>query len=109
MLVFEMALFLLMLVPLPLSWRSRILKGLSKSAFVDRIKYVMRILFGFVVVLFVDSVMKAYKTPDTDHKHSHDHIETLGKANIFHAQRNMYLTGSVIFLSLVLDRLDLLT
>jgi hypothetical protein len=50
----------------------------------------MRILFGFVLMLFVDSVMKAYKIQNEEHHH-HDHNilnDGLQKAKLFHAQRN---------------------
>ena len=77
----------------------------------DKIKYVMRILFVFVVILFVgnqvdvDSVNKANKEQHHDHEHHHHERDALAlNAKKFYAQRNMYLTGSVIFLSLVLDR-----
>ncbi|KAI8914601.1 B-cell receptor-associated protein 31-like-domain-containing protein [Gorgonomyces haynaldii] len=104
MLVFEMALFLLLLIPLPLQWRAKLLKSISKSKIFGHIKYTMRILFVFVLILFIDSVMKQNKHSEHDHHHHHENEQLQLNAKKFYAQRNMYLTGSVLFLSLVLDR-----
>ncbi|EGF77569.1 hypothetical protein BATDEDRAFT_13702 [Batrachochytrium dendrobatidis JAM81] len=107
MLVYEMALFLLLLAPFPTTWRRSMLKWVSNSKIVVKISYVMRIMFVFVVVLFVDSlnnVMKKHEHDEHGHSHADAHTESMVRAKMFYAQRNLYLTGSVVFLSLVLNR-----
>jgi hypothetical protein len=81
------------------------LSFLSKSKLIDQIKYVFRICFIIVVVLFVDSFNRSFKVQEDHHDHKHDiKTDSFIHAKLFQAQRNMYLTGSVIFLSLVLNR-----
>ncbi|OAJ43279.1 hypothetical protein BDEG_26651 [Batrachochytrium dendrobatidis JEL423] len=83
------------------------LKWVSNSKIVVKISYVMRIMFVFVVVLFVDSlnnVMKKHEHDEHGHSHADAHTESMVRAKMFYAQRNLYLTGSVVFLSLVLNR-----
>ncbi|KAJ3304426.1 hypothetical protein HDV03_002770 [Kappamyces sp. JEL0829] len=94
-------------------------KYISKSPLVDHVKYVVRILFVIVVILFAgravwvddaDSVQRSFKTQERHDQVSEQphHIDSRADsylhAKLFQAQRNMYLTGSVIFLSLVLNR-----
>ncbi|KAH6560478.1 hypothetical protein BASA62_010488 [Batrachochytrium salamandrivorans] len=107
MLAYEMALFLLLLAPLPVTWRRGMLKWISKSSFVTKVSYAMRIMFLFVVILFVDSlnnIMTTHFTDEHGHAHADVHAESMVRAKLFYAQRNLYLTGSVVFLSLVLNR-----
>lgn len=59
---------------------------------------------SIVVVLFVDAANQSFKNQEHDHHHHNADTENLLKVKIFRAQRNMYLTGAVIFLSLVLNR-----
>ncbi|KAI8925689.1 B-cell receptor-associated protein 31-like-domain-containing protein [Entophlyctis helioformis] len=107
MLVFEMSLFVLLIAPLPLSWRRGMVKWMSKSPIISQIQYVMNIAFIFVVMLFIDSLNRLRSSQEKDAEH-HGHADALSDAHLhakmFHAQRNIYLTGSVIFLSLVLNR-----
>jgi uncharacterized protein YrzB (UPF0473 family) len=75
----------------------------------DQVRYFAQIAFIIVVVLFIDSFNRSFKTQehqeDHDHHHHHDaKTDSFLHAKLFQAQRNMYLTGSVIFLSLVLNR-----
>ena len=72
-------------------------------------KYVVRILFIIVVVLFADSVNRSFRTQEKHDKNEelqypNGRADSYLHAKLFQAQRNMYLTGSVIFLSLVLNR-----
>jgi hypothetical protein len=64
---------------------------------------------SIVFILFVDSVNRSFKTQEKhDRSEEHHHVDSRSDsylhAKLFQAQRNMYLTGSVIFLSLVLNR-----
>ncbi|KAG0202033.1 hypothetical protein BGX28_005316 [Mortierella sp. GBA30] len=67
----------------------------------------MKIVFIFVFILFVDSLNRVIKveeiTEGTHHHHGHG-SEANAAARRFYAQRNMYLTGFTLFLSLILNR-----
>ena len=111
MTLIKMVLFLLLLLPLPHAIRKRMIKFLSTNVFFDRARYVAKILFllffliSIVVLLFIDAANQSFKSQDAhDHHHHNADTENLLKVKIFRAQRNMYLTGAVIFLSLVLNR-----
>lgn len=92
------------------------LRFFAESPFMDRVQYVMKIVFIFVFVLFMDSLNRVIKVDEiTENVPHHDHGSSLNiAARRFHAQRNMYLTGFTLFLSLILNRtffmiLDLLS
>ena len=55
---------------------------------------------------YSDSVNRSFKTQDHAEEHHHHarEMDSYMHAKLFQAQRNMYLTGSVIFLSLVFNR-----
>jgi hypothetical protein len=98
--------FLILLIPLPLKLRVKMINIISKSKVFDQVKYIVRVFFIIVCVLFVDSLNRSFKTHEKqEHDHHHDaRTDSFLHAKLFQAQRNMYLTGSVIFLSLVLNR-----
>ncbi|KAI1298777.1 hypothetical protein EDD11_006747 [Mortierella claussenii] len=96
-------------LPLPFKWRRGMLNFLSESPFMGHIQYVMKIVFIFVFILFIDSLNRVIKVDELassdDHHHHHNpHAETSVAARRFYAQRNMYLTGFTLFLSLILNR-----
>lgn len=83
------------------------MKFLSTTKLFEKVKYFAQIAFIIVVVLFVDSFNRSFKTQEKEQDHHHHHdakTDSFVYAKLFQAQRNMYLTGSVIFLSLVLNR-----
>ncbi|KAG0240729.1 hypothetical protein BGX31_001709 [Mortierella sp. GBA43] len=91
-------------LPLPFKWRKGLLNFLATSRFIGNIQYAMKIIFIFVFILFIDSLNRVIKVEDKlneggDHHHHHD-----THAKRFYAQRNMYLTGFTLFLSLILNR-----
>ncbi|KAG0053595.1 hypothetical protein BGZ83_000805 [Gryganskiella cystojenkinii] len=100
--------FIALILPLPFKWRRGMLKFLSESPFMGHVQYVMKIVFIFVFILFLDSlnrIMKVERIAETSPHHHHDHgAATHAAANRFIAQRNMYLTGFTLFLSLILNR-----
>ncbi|KAI8899146.1 B-cell receptor-associated protein 31-like-domain-containing protein [Globomyces pollinis-pini] len=111
-LMIEVFAFLLLLAPLPLSWRVKLIKAASSSKLASSIAYGGRIIFIIVLVLFADNVNRSVSVKE-QHDHHHDkessHVhdsntDTFLHAKMFQAQRNMYLTGSVLFLGLVLNR-----
>ncbi|KAF9997600.1 hypothetical protein BGZ65_006826 [Modicella reniformis] len=101
LLLTEMIAFIFLILPLPYKWRKGILKFMSTSRFMANIQYVMKIVFIFVFILFVDALGRVVKVED---KHNDHHSESNMAAKRFYAQRNMYLTGFTLFLSLILNR-----
>ncbi|KAI7862332.1 B-cell receptor-associated protein 31-like-domain-containing protein [Spinellus fusiger] len=106
-LVVEMVVFGLLVLPLPSRWRRAILKFASTSPLVNKGLTTLKIVFGFIFLLFIDTVNRLQRigTEEADQPthHHHGHEAEL-KAKTFYAQRNMYLTGFTLFLSVILER-----
>ncbi|KAL9708691.1 Endoplasmic reticulum transmembrane protein 3 [Leucoagaricus gongylophorus] len=107
----EMLTFCVLVAPIPFNVRKRIFSFLSTSAIVAKIAYALKISFIFVAILFADALQRMLRINEEA-----DLIKS-GKAGIpdaraessiharkFYAQRNVYLTGFCLFLSLVLTR-----
>ncbi|KAN0065549.1 Endoplasmic reticulum transmembrane protein 3 [Thecaphora frezii] len=110
LLCFEMAMFMVLIVPLPFTWKRKLFQFLATNPIVAKIQYGLKITFIFVAVLFVDAVQRMYKVM-TEGETARDHrgvqdvrTETNYAARKFYSQRNMYLTGFTLFLSLILSR-----
>ncbi|KAI8368739.1 B-cell receptor-associated protein 31-like-domain-containing protein [Blakeslea trispora] len=109
-LVTEMILFGLLVLPLPSRWRHLSLKFISTSPAMARAMYALKIVFGFIFVLFIDTISRLQRIDsemegEQQQQHHHDYsYETSMKAKKFYAQRNLYLTGFTLFLSLILER-----
>ncbi|KAI0744596.1 endoplasmic reticulum protein [Earliella scabrosa] len=111
LLVSEMATFLVLIFPLPHTVRKKLFHFLSESPIVAKLAYGVKIAFIFVAILFVDALQRMWRvTAEVDLAKStgagmHDvRAETTVSARKFYAQRNVYLTGFCLFLSLVLTR-----
>ncbi|KAG0310368.1 hypothetical protein BGZ97_012606 [Linnemannia gamsii] len=106
LLMTEMITFIFLILPLPFNWRRGMLNFLSKSPFMANIQYVMKIVFIFVFILFIDSLNRVIKVEEVQNENTihHPHTESTVAARRFYAQRNMYLTGFTLFLSLILNR-----
>ena len=114
LLVFEMALFMLLIVPLPFTLKRSIFTFISENPIVAKIQYWMKITFVFILILFIDSVNRVYRVQvelaaatDQNTKGGaavmgHERLEV--QARKFYSQRNMYLCGFTLFLSLILNR-----
>merc|ERR1712144_182168 len=110
-LVAEMTLFMLLIVPLPFTIRRKMFTFISESPIVAKLQYGMKITFIFILILFIDSVNRVYrvqleladtnKTPGASVM-GHERMEV--QARKFYSQRNMYLCGFTLFLSLILNR-----
>jgi len=107
----EMVTFCLLVSPLPYVIRKRLFQFLSESVVVAKLAYGLKITFIFVAVLFIDALQRMLKvTAEADvAKNSgngmHDvRTESNFAARKFYSQRNTYLTGFTLFLSLVLTR-----
>ncbi|KAH7001634.1 B-cell receptor-associated protein 31-like-domain-containing protein [Ilyonectria destructans] len=114
LLVFEMTLFMLLIVPLPFNAKRKIFTFISENPIVAKIQYWMKITFIFILILFIDSVNRVYRVQlelaaATEQAKKggagvmgHERLEV--QARKFYSQRNMYLCGFTLFLSLILNR-----
>ncbi|GAA5796079.1 B-cell receptor-associated protein 31-like-domain-containing protein [Helicostylum pulchrum] len=107
-LVTEMIAFGVLVLPLPSRWRHAMLKFTLESPAMAKAMYFFKIIFGFILVLFIDTVNRLQRIEsevEGDQQHHHDFsYETSIKAKKFYSQRNLYLTGFTLFLSLILER-----
>ncbi|KAI5795389.1 B-cell receptor-associated protein 31-like-domain-containing protein [Peziza echinospora] len=112
LLLSEMSIFMLLILPLPFTWRKKMFTFISESALVAKLQYGMKITFIFILILFIDSVNRVYRvTQEISQSQTHHHAgATMGpermevQARKFYSQRNMYLCGFTLFLSLILNR-----
>ncbi|EMC98778.1 hypothetical protein BAUCODRAFT_65985 [Baudoinia panamericana UAMH 10762] len=113
LLVFEMAVFMSLIIPLPFSWKRKLFTFISESPLVAKLQYGLRITFIFILILFVDSVNRVYRVQvelSMAKQQSGAAAAVAGsermevQARKFYSQRNMYLCGFTLFLSLILNR-----
>ncbi|ORY54812.1 B-cell receptor-associated protein 31-like-domain-containing protein [Pseudomassariella vexata] len=113
LLVAEMALFMLLVLPLPFTIRRKMFNFISENPIIAKLQYGLKITFIFILILFVDSVNRVYRvqvelaaaTEGSKGNASimgHERLEV--QARKFYSQRNMYLCGFTLFLSLILNR-----
>ncbi|KAF4632652.1 hypothetical protein G7Y89_g5473 [Cudoniella acicularis] len=112
LLVAEMALFMLLIIPLPFTIRRKMFTFISESPLVAKLQYGMKITFIFILILFIDSVNRVYRVQvelaESNKQQGgvavmgHERMEV--QARKFYSQRNMYLCGFTLFLSLILNR-----
>lgn len=113
LLVAEMALFMLLIIPMPFAAKRRVFTFISENPLVAKLQYGMKITFIFILILFLDSVNRVYRVQvelahATDSSKGsaavmgHERLEV--QARKFYSQRNMYLCGFTLFLSLILNR-----
>ncbi|KAF5288070.1 hypothetical protein FQR65_LT12120 [Abscondita terminalis] len=112
-LYFEIFIVLLLVLPVasPKRWnsffKSRFLQGVQQQAGI----YFM-ILLGVLVLFLLDAIreMKKYSHMGEGHDGAHQHLdaEMQGNMRLFRAQRNFYISGFSLFLSLVIRRLVIL-
>jgi len=111
LLVAEVATFVVIVLPLPHGVRKRFFRFLSESPLVAKVAYGIKIAFIFVGILFMDALQRMWRvTAEVEAAKSNGQgmsdvrSETNFAARKFYAQRNTYLTGSCMFLSIVLTR-----
>lgn len=128
---------MLLILPLPFTWRKKMFRFISESALVAKLQYGMKITFIFILILFVDSVCltlppapqapvlyvecstnsfsqvnRVYRVTQelSASPRGGQAAATMGpermevQARKFYSQRNMYLCGFTLFLSLILNR-----
>ncbi|KAI1915403.1 Endoplasmic reticulum transmembrane protein 3 [Ophidiomyces ophidiicola] len=116
LLVLEMVIFVGLIVPLPFTWKRALFTFISESPIVAKLQYGMKITFIFILILFIDSVNRVYRVQIELSAYSKDgtaagiRASAIGsermevQARKFYSQRNMYLCGFTLFLSLILNR-----
>jgi B-cell receptor-associated protein 31 len=114
LLVTEMLIFCALIVPLPFTWRRKLFTFISESPIVAKLQYGMKITFIFILILFVDSVNRVYRvqvelsSSSDDSRGSNAALGGIERMEVqarkFYSQRNMYLCGFTLFLSLILNR-----
>jgi len=113
LLVAEMVIFMGLIMPLPFTIKRRLFNFISESPIVAKLQYAMKITFIFILILFLDSVNRVYRVQVELAAQSDkngvaaaaigsDRMEV--QARKFYSQRNMYLCGFTLFLSLILNR-----
>jgi len=115
LLVLEMALFMALILPMPFALKRKIFTFISENPLVAKVQYWMKITFIFILILFIDSVNRVYRVQielmaasESAKQGSgagvmgHERLEV--QARKFYSQRNMYLCGFTLFLSLILNR-----
>ncbi|KZZ93768.1 receptor-associated protein [Moelleriella libera RCEF 2490] len=114
LLVLEMALFMLLLIPLPFTAKRKVFTFISENPIISKVMHWLRITFIFILILFIDSVNRVYRvqlevmaaseqTSKGPAVLGHERLEV--QARKFYSQRNMYLCGFTLFLSLILNRM----
>jgi len=111
LMVAEVVMFGVLVAPLPYKIRKGLFHWLSNSPIVAKIAYGLKISFIFIAILFVDALQRMQRTvAEAETAKSGGQglqdvrTETNHAAKKFYAQRNVYLTGFTLFLSLVLTR-----
>nr|QBH73427.1 bcr-associated protein [Encarsia formosa] len=108
----EIAVVLLLVLPVasPQRWqrlfKSRFLQSLGQQA-----SMYFLVLLAILVLFLLDAIreIRKYSSPDIhDHAHPHLDAEMQGNMRLFRAQRNFYISGFALFLSLVIRRLVIL-
>ncbi|XP_070163698.1 B-cell receptor-associated protein 31 [Polyergus mexicanus] len=103
----EIAIVLLLVLPVasPTRWqklfKSRFLQSITNQASIYFI-----ILLGVLVLFLLDAIREMRKYSKTgDHTDHHLNLEMQENMRLFRAQRNFYISGFALFLSLVIRRL----
>jgi cell division protein FtsB len=113
LLVAEMSVFMLLIVPLPYTWKRKLFNFISENPLIAKLQYALKITFIFILILFIDSVNRVYRVQVelAATKEKGQNAGVIGgaermevQARKFYSQRNMYLCGFTLFLSLILNR-----
>ncbi|XP_011502097.1 PREDICTED: B-cell receptor-associated protein 31 [Ceratosolen solmsi marchali] len=106
----EIFVVLLLVLPVasPQRWhrffKSRFLKSLGKQASIY-----FFVLLATLVLFLIDAIREIRKYSSVDaSEHTHLDAEMQGNMRLFRAQRNFYISGFALFLSLVIRRLVIL-
>ncbi|RIA91381.1 B-cell receptor-associated protein 31-like-domain-containing protein [Glomus cerebriforme] len=105
LLIAELAAFVVLILPFPRAWRRAVLRWVSKSDLIARSQIALKFTFFAVLILFIDATNRTISVQQQDKVDTGDtRAEVAHHAKKFYNQRNMYLTGFTLFLSLILNR-----
>ncbi|CAI5756619.1 unnamed protein product [Candida verbasci] len=111
LLVLEMIFFGILSLPYPRRIRRSVLTTVSAPFRNEQFQIALKCILGFVAVLFIDSVNRVYAVTSELHSSTQAHPGSSVmndrseiQARRFYAQRNMYLCGFTLFLTLILTR-----
>lgn len=110
LLMSELSLFAAIVCPMPFTLRKKMFHFLSENPVVAKVQYGLKITFIFVAVLFIDALQRMVRIAQegaaakAKPEMTDVRTETNYAARRFYAQRNLYLTGATLFLSLLLAR-----
>jgi len=111
LLVAEVITFLFIVFPMPFAVKKNIFTFLSNSPIVGKMVYALKISFIFIGILFLDAVQRMFRiTAEVSlaKEQGGGVHNTRGESTLygkmFYAQRNAYLTGFCLFLSIILTR-----
>nr|CAG8470253.1 15321_t:CDS:2 [Entrophospora candida] len=91
LLILETLSFLVLILPFPRKWRRKTLTWIKESNLVAQTKWTLKFVFAFIGLLFLESNDNSLADAMTEASHA---------AKRFYNQRNMYLTGFTLFLTL---------
>ncbi|CAG8461384.1 15102_t:CDS:2 [Funneliformis mosseae] len=100
LLVAESAAFVVLILPFPHAWRRGVLRWVSRSTLVAKSQVALKFAFIFVLILFLDATNRTYSVQQDKNEPLDARTEAAHHAKKFYNQRNMYLTGFTLFLSL---------
>lgn len=114
LLVVEMVFFTILSLPYPRKIRRTVLTTVSAPFQNEQFQIALKCVLGFILILFIDSVNRAFSVSAELHQ-SDQNVGNAAVAGLlndrseiqarrFYAQRNMYLCGFTLFLTLILSR-----
>ncbi|KAI9340340.1 B-cell receptor-associated protein 31-like-domain-containing protein [Pilaira anomala] len=114
-LTLEVITFFLFLLPIPTRWQKPVFRWLMTSPAVAHAQYIMKVVFAFIFVLFLDAVNTLKAFYEVVNKEEENPAAALGSTDFraqvgqaakkFYAQRNLYLTGFTMLLLLILNKI----
>ncbi|ODV79758.1 receptor-associated protein [Suhomyces tanzawaensis NRRL Y-17324] len=114
LLIVEMVFFTILSLPYPRNIRRTVLTTVSAPFRNEQFQIAIKCILGFILVLFIDSVNRVYSvTSELRAASPSGHQTTVTgimndrsevQARRFYAQRNMYLCGFTLFLTLIITR-----
>lgn len=59
--MFEMTVFMSLIIPLPFTFKRKLFTFISENPIIAKLQYGLKITFIFILILFVDSVNRVYR------------------------------------------------
>jgi len=103
----EVALFLFICLPFPVSLKKKFLDFLNHSPYTQTLRGAGQIIFALIALLFADSLrdtMTAQHHHGAVDKNSFTFTHFEQNMKMFRAQRNLYISGGALLLLIVMNR-----